>query len=161
MNLPQTLIRIARAELGTTEQGGANIGPRVDIYKAATGLDSHGNWAWCAAFVCWCIREAAAKLPKPPVWPVPTTARAFGLEAWADAHTGLQCIRRPIVAEVQPGDVLVYTFSHCGIAEGRIGRGDLVQAIEGNTNTDGSRDGIGVFQRARNVRLVRSLIRLA
>ena len=40
--------------------GGANRGPQVEAYLKSIGLG--GGNAWCAAFVYWCINQAAAKL---------------------------------------------------------------------------------------------------
>ena len=48
------VVKVALAEVGTTEVPlGSNSGPRVRQYQASTSLGGTG-WPWCAAFVEWC-----------------------------------------------------------------------------------------------------------
>ena len=56
----QKLINIAHAEIGTVETPpGSNKGKRVREYQSTCTLaeETPTGWPWCAAFVCWCIRE--------------------------------------------------------------------------------------------------------
>ncbi|MHA3773681.1 hypothetical protein ACXR0O_19265 [Verrucomicrobiota bacterium sgz303538] len=57
MPLTELVAINAEEEEGVREEGGNNTGPRVQEYQRATWLDGTG-WAWCAAFVCFVIREA-------------------------------------------------------------------------------------------------------
>ena len=57
-DVPQKMVLLAREEIGVSEVDGSNCGPRVDEYKAATWLDPDKGWPWCAAFICWLVREA-------------------------------------------------------------------------------------------------------
>jgi hypothetical protein len=52
----EKLIAIAAAQVGTKEVGGNNCGQQIREFQSATDF-SPGPWAWCAAFVDWCIRE--------------------------------------------------------------------------------------------------------
>jgi hypothetical protein len=50
------LVDLALAEVGVREEGCNNRGPRICEYQAATWLKP-APWPWCAAFICWLIRE--------------------------------------------------------------------------------------------------------
>ncbi len=55
-------VALAEYRRGAGEAGGNNCGPDIRTYldgRAAEGAD------WCAGFVSWCFREAAAKLGRP------------------------------------------------------------------------------------------------
>src|SRR5262245_22831272 len=58
--LGRKLVALAQREVGVHEVGGENCGPRIREYQAATDLPP-GPWPWCAAFLCWVIREAILK----------------------------------------------------------------------------------------------------
>lgn len=162
------LAEIAKSQVGTLEEGGNNRGPMVREYQAATYL-APGDWPWCAAFVCWCIREwlAGGALAESLDTPArvagwrPRTPRAFGFEAWAKER-GLPIL--PKRAAVKPGDIVVFDMSHVGIAVHGAGAGSLsIQTVEGNTGVVGLRDsasGDGVFRKNRPRTMVRSIIRV-
>lgn len=61
--LSQRALELAIAEIGNGEIGGNNRGPHVDRYReqGRTG-GVGGDGAWCAAFVSYCYRRAAAEL---------------------------------------------------------------------------------------------------
>src|SRR5258708_4267043 len=85
------LIEIAKEQVGIHEVGGNNQGPQIREFQKATTLNP-GPWPWCAAFVCWCIREWLVNTPtvleylKVPdtetIYWRPKTAGAFGLVDW-------------------------------------------------------------------------------
>ena len=56
--IASTMVSLSKREIGVSEVDGTNCGPRVDEYKAATWLDPDKGWPWCAAFICWLVREA-------------------------------------------------------------------------------------------------------
>ncbi len=159
------LVAIAEAELGKKETAGSNRGPDVRKYQAATTL-APGAWPYCAAFVCWCIQQwlndpevrawLALKKSTPAAWR-PKTALAFGFLKWAQA--------RPATVEVLPddaeprcGDIVVFDFSHIGIVKRNFG--DKFEAVEGNTNGAGSREGDGVYLKVRSRSLARAFLRI-
>ena len=151
----------AEAEIGVSEEGGNNIGERVNTYKAATWLDPEKPWAWCAAFVCYCVKQALLK-QHIQAFTRPRTAGAWDLETgWASGKygqvPGARIIRKPSLA--RRGDIVVYTFSHCGIVTAPFSDG-YITAVEGNTNRAGSREGDGVFKKYRSSSKIRSLIRI-
>jgi CHAP domain/Putative peptidoglycan binding domain len=143
---------VAVGEIGVREEPpGSNRGPRVDGYLRAVGLDpTQGSFAWCAAFAYWCFARAAEELGRPN----PVIRTAGVLEHWRRA--GAAGIRRLPAAEatedpgrVHPGMLFVLDTGggtgHTGFVE-RVEGGRLI-TVEGNTNDDGSREGVGVFRR--------------
>lgn len=150
------LARVALGEVGTREEG-HNGGPRVREYQAATWYEG-GPWPWCAAFVCWCFREAMTAVQ--PGIQRPTTPGAWAFEKWA-RKAGAELIKPVGEKLAKRGDIVVFTFSHVGIVcEDQLEPGDYIKTVEGNTNAAGAREGDGVWQKSRKAKHVRSLIRL-
>ena len=152
VDLAETVARIAEGEIGVREQPmNSNRGKRVEEYQAATWLDGSG-WLWCAAFVCWVIAKSG-KLP----FNRPRTAGAWDFENWAKDEK-LDILFNP-VTDIRRGDILIYTFSHIGIATSAPLSG-VVRTVEGNTDAAGSREGGGVYAKTRKLSQIRSRIRL-
>lgn len=164
------LADIAHTQLGVHESGGENRGPQVQLYQSATSEPGTG-WPWCAAFVCWCVRELAGMRPGLLSCEVhqclPKEASVEGLIDWA-LRTG-QLVFTPNSATYQPqaGDIVCMKFPtgrHCGICNSASAP-NLVATIEGNTsgpyhaNTD-ERNGGEVAAKTRPVSVVTSFIRL-
>jgi lysozyme family protein len=142
---------IAVSQIGVLEQPtGSNGGEQVDKYLRAVGLDP--GFAWCVAFQYWCFERAAEELGVAN----PMIKTAGVLDHWNQA--GRKNIPRIAMREaadnpglVKPG--MIFTIDtgspgglgHAGFVE-RVSGGRLV-TVEGNTNRDGSREGIGVFRR--------------
>ncbi|WP_285059747.1 hypothetical protein [Pedobacter ginsengisoli] len=95
--------------------------------------------AWCAAFVSWCFGQAGYTQPK---------------TAWSPALFPKGRFRK----EPLPGMIMGIYFpsmrriAHRGIVESL--HGDFIVCIEGNTNSDGSRNGDGVYRRVRHKRSI-------
>ena len=160
-NFIDHFIRITKAEIGTEEVNGSNCGPRVNEYKAATWLPADKPWPWCAAFVCWCVREAmkAASIHQTATFKRPRTAGAWDFENWSLAQDSTTWTKKPHRGDIQPGDIVVFKFSHIGIAISAPDKNGNVQTVEGNTDKAGSREGGGVYRKTRNVSQIRSRIR--
>jgi hypothetical protein len=58
-----------------------------------------------------------------------------------------------------PGDIVIFTFSHIGIAVSEPDEKGNVKTVEGNTDKAGSREGGGVYLKTRNISKIRSRIR--
>ena len=161
MKLAPEIVRIATAEVGVEEENGSNCGNRVNQYKAATWLPADQPWPWCAAFVCWVVREAmrAARVPETATFKRPRTAGAWDFENWSRDQDDSTWTLKPAGNDIQPGDIVMFTFSHIGIATSAPGRNGYVQTVEGNTDSAGSREGGGVFVKSRHVSKIRSRIR--
>jgi hypothetical protein len=152
--------------VGLKESKGSNLGPEVRKYQTATNLDP-AAWPWCSAFCCWCLdrwlddpenrRWLALKKTSPQAWRA-KTALAYGFLKWADARPATVQVLSD-KAEPMPGDFVIYDFSHIGIVKRNI-NADFFEAIEGNTNNAGSREGDGVYIKLRRRRLARSFLRV-
>lgn len=131
------LISTAEGELGVRETGGNNQGIRIAEYLATVGLKRPEPW--CAAFLCWVYKKNGLNKPcsgwSPDLFPKSRLARS-----------------------ALPGNIIGIYFpelkriAHVGLIVGQ--RHDLVMTIEGNTNVEGSREGDGVYRRARHRRTV-------
>jgi len=157
----ETLITTALAELNVKETGLSNRGPRVDQYQKATWLEEKSWGPWCAAFVCWCIRETlkSTGIKETANFKRPRTARAFDFERWSLAQDSTTQTRKPAGSDIKRGDLVIFSFSHIGIALGPPDKQNMIQTIDGNSNAKGSRTGGMVCIVNRPISLVRSRIR--
>jgi hypothetical protein len=142
--LVRRALEIASTQINVTETPGRpNQGPQVNAYLRSTGLGP-GN-PWCAAYVYWCIEQAATQMEVDN--PFIRTAWCPAMDAWAKAHDILE--QRPEVGDV----FLLYGQAAGSLARhtGFVTRVDGAKfgANEGNTNLGGSPEGIGVFLRER------------
>lgn len=159
--LAPEIVRLARQEIGVEEVDGTNCGPRVNEYKAATWLPADKPWPWCAAFVCWLVREALRKTntPETKTFKRPRTAGAWDFENWSLAQDNSTQTKKPHKNDILPGDIVVFKFSHIGIAETGPDKKGMVTTIEGNTDGHGSREGGAVLRKRRRLDQIRSRIR--
>jgi hypothetical protein len=159
MKLAQRLVELAKKEVGVEEVDGTNCGPRVNIYKSATWLDPLQSWAWCAAFIDWLVMTAMDESGRKFTFTRPRTAGAWDLENWSmkqdnSTHTK----RNPKAEDIKGGDIVIFKFSHVGLAVGSPVKG-VVLTIEGNTDNEGSREGGGVWEKQRKLSSVKTRIR--
>ena len=152
----ERMLEWAQEEVGTVEAGGNNKGGRIRFYQSATWLEGSG-WPWCAAFICAMVRHAIVIFEDEDIpFNRPQTAGAFDFERWAREQPGATLHK---TGKIKRGDIVVYDFSHIGVATADEYRGK-VTTIEGNTGPDGGRDGDGVWDKSRSKTLIRSWIRL-
>ena len=155
------IVRIAKAEIGVREVGNTNCGVRVDEYKAATWLNPKKGWPWCAAFVCWVVREAmkSSGVKETKTFKRPRTAAAWDFENWSLEQDETTWTRKIVGEDIRHGDIVIFTFSHIGIALTAPDENGFVLTAEGNTDVAGSREGGGVYQKSRHLSRIRSRIR--
>jgi len=155
--LAEKLVALAQLEIGVEEVDGTNCGVRVDSYKSATNLPPHEAWPWCAAFVCWLVREAV-RTDGPYTFARPTTAGAWNLENWSkEQDNSTHTLRNP-GNDVKAGDIVIFKFSHVGLCL-RGAETGRIRTIEGNTDAAGSREGGGVFEKSRALDSIKTRIR--
>lgn len=155
MNL-SALADIAEHYAGIEESPrGSNCGKVVDWFKAATTLNPHEDWPWCAAFVSRMVQEFDRLNPNTLGCMPPRCASAYGFEDWGEAH---RCEVFSNPATARRGDIVTFRISHIGIVSGI--DGTHVRTIEGNTNDDGSREGYEVARRTRDFSFCRRFIRM-
>lgn len=140
------VVRIATAELGIHETS-HNASPRINEYLRAVHLPP-GN-PWCVAFMFWVYQQASQNLHVAN--PMPLTGS--GHKLWQKTPTWR---RISIFSLVRPGCVWLADHgegkSHGGIVVSPIdttAKRNSFTAIEGNTNEQGSREGIAVKMQPR------------
>lgn len=118
-------LSIAVTQTGRGESEANNMGPDVESYRRGKGP----RGPWCAAFVSWCLEEAAAQL---------------GLEPPARSHGAKRLFRNlkrygaVEVTQPAPGDVALWQRGAAGSWKGHIGivsrasNDGSFWAIEGN-----------------------------
>lgn len=154
------IISAARGEVGVRETS-ANQGPGIAKYWDATTYK--GGYAnrepWCAAFVCWCVRQAGIFSENDR----PKSAAAYkggGFESWARSKSPKVVLTtRP--SKINAGDLVIFSFSHIGIATSASDASGNYSTIEGNTNGAGSREGNGVYEKTRGIGVVRSTVTIS
>jgi putative peptidoglycan binding protein len=130
------------------EIGGQNRGPWVRLYMS--GHDGE-EWAWCAGFACFCVRQACETLGVG----MPIVA-SFSCDSLAASATERgRFLREPDAAGragIRPGHLFLNRrtpsdWTHTGLV---VAAGpDSFRTVEGNTNDDGSREGYEVCARMR------------
>lgn len=154
---PDILAKVAESQIGVRETKN-NGGLKIEEYQRSTWLPV-GPWPWCAAFVCWCVREFVGG--EKVTFPLPTTPGAWDFERWCLSVDNSVKLRKPHKNKIKRGDIVVFSFSHIGIAISNIDADGIVDTVEGNTNGAGSREGDGVYRKKRHVSKIRSVIRFA
>lgn len=151
--LTDAALKVAQSQVGQMENPlGSNWGHPVQDYLASAGLDEPA--AWCMAFMYWCFGQAAKEFPVPQSVGVsnPLTKTASVSHAWQVAYPNHKSTNLPGFVP-QIGDIFIMQFKagggHTGILESVDPDGTL-HTIEGNTDLNGSPEGIGVFRRTRH-----------
>lgn len=142
----------ARQEIGVMEQGANNHGERVEFFQTFDSLPGEG-YAWCNSFVD-AMFELAGR-------PLVETYKSAGVELTLARAKALGWV----VATPQPGDLVVFTFSHIGFVDEVHDGTHTITTIEGNTGSSGavsdsSTGGDGVYRKVRSMSLVRAYIRV-
>lgn len=147
--LADEIIKQAGSQLGVTEATGHNDGQAVETYLKSVGLGK--GYAWCLAFVYWCTKQAALKLGL--VNPLKATGGV--LDEWQSGR-GIH------LSVPEQGCIFIMHHPegyHTGIVTGVFADGSL-HTIEGNTNSNGSREGTSVLRKTRLVKDMLGFIKL-
>jgi hypothetical protein len=158
MKLFEKILNLAKKEIGVEEIDGTNCGVRVNEYKSATSLDPKESWPWCAAFICWLFREAMKDGKY--TFSRPKTAGAWAFENWCLKQDRSVLLKKPHNNNITAGDIVIFKFSHIGIAISCPDENGYINTIEGNTDGEGSREGGAVLQKRRKVSSIRSVIKI-
>jgi hypothetical protein len=138
-------LKIAVTQIGVMEKPlGSNRGPEVNQYLDSVGLGP-GQF-WCMAFVYYCFDKAADKLSRNN----PLVKTGHCMTHWNSTKgkkiLAANAVNNPSL--VKPGQIFIIntggSSGHTGIVEKL--EGGFLHTIEGNSNTEGSRNGIGVFR---------------
>lgn len=160
------LVAAAKSQVGMAETS-KNAGPALVKYWDATSYEQgdEDRQPWCAAFVAWCVFQAMIKEPLLAVGDK-TRPRSAAVRDWVPWAMKPEngCVvfgPRDPKYKPEPGDIVVFTFSHIGIVESFDGWAKGLNTIEGNTDDQGSREGVKVARRVRAASQCKSFIRLA
>lgn len=158
MTLKELIATTAEAEIGVRETR-KNGSDRISTYQSCTWLPV-GPWPWCAAFVDFCIARAVDEFGI-VTFKIPKTAAAWDFENWCRSVDNTVKLKKtkPGIQSVSRGDVVIFTFSHVGIATSGTNMAGMVSTVEGNTNSQGSREGDGVYRKVRHISKIRSIIK--
>ena len=149
------LQEIYTSYIGVREKTGSNDGPEVEMFLRSVGLGK--GYAWCAAFVKYCMLEAGIKSAEK------MNGMALSCENTKNMlfKPSLRMDRRK---DLRPGDVLTLYYAslkrigHTGFFDRDV-NGTLYESVEGNTNNQNSREGDGVYRRKRSFNATYSISR--
>jgi CHAP domain-containing protein len=150
MTLQEKALEIAISQLGVEEDAGhKNKGKEVEKYLASIGLGP--GYAWCMAFVYWNFAQAADRMGRQN-----QLFKTGGvMEQWRQRKDKFRALTP------QPGDIFIMDYGkgigHTGIVE-KV-ENDVVHTVEGNTNSDGSREGYEVCRRVRQRKKILGYLR--
>ncbi|ESS68920.1 hypothetical protein MGMO_141c00030 [Methyloglobulus morosus KoM1] len=124
------------------EVGGQNRGPWVRLYMEG---NEGQQWAWCAGFTCFCLKQACELKGVPlPINP------SFSCDSLASsAKVNNRFVTKD---KAGPGSFFLVRntatdWTHTGIVIESYA--EIFRSIEGNTNDEGSREGYEVCARTR------------
>lgn len=158
-SLADLTVTIALNEKGVKEEGKANWGPKVKEYLAAAQIDVPA--AWCAAFCNWSAEHAAKSLG------VTSPLEAVPLQGYVQSYVDFGKKHGWFVprTEAKRGDLIciwhqsLNRYGHVGLVTGWSADKKRIATVEGNSNTDGSRDGFEVVTHERtpttNIQILR------
>jgi len=147
--IAERALHVARSQDAVQEfPRGANIGPVVSVYLKLAGI--LGPAPWCAAFVYWCLIQAGAAkadLPRNP-------ASTLSWLNWA--------LKKGKVTKIPSrGGLFVWNKNgkgHIGFVRAVDLAHKSVSTLEGNSNSNGSREGYMVAENTRSIATVTGMV---
>lgn len=157
MEIKEQALKIAASQVGTREVKNTNTGLAVNAYLKSVGLPP--GYPWCMAFVYWCYQLAAAQLRVKN----PLIKTGGVLSEWGTIDEKYKVIPSSALNDnslVKPGSVFVMDHGsgqgHAGIVEKIYG--DMIETIEGNSNNNGSREGVAVVRHSRKINTIKGFM---
>lgn len=169
--LAAAIVTIARTEatLGIVETS-RNQGPGIEKYWHATSypLGYLQRQPWCAAAMCYVLLKAMELHYGKTTAPFDHCrwAAVNGWPKWAAKEPGWKVLD-PAVSRVRAGDFVCFDFNgrekeggtHIGVAVSDEDASGTFETAEGNTDSEGSREGNGYFLKTRTRKGVFAIIR--
>lgn len=150
LSLRETALKIALSYEGQEEvPRGSNAGPFVEACLKLVGLGK--GFSWCAAYTYRCFHEAAKELGVNN----PCAKTAGVLDRWNKTPANRRVTKANARnTNILPGYEFVYNhgkgLGHIGIVVKMNADGSFI-TIEGNTDKNGGREGVGVYKRTRRL----------
>lgn len=151
---PQKFLQVQKiylSQVNVSEQpAGSNWGPEIKMYLASVNV--HSPAPWCAAFVHWCLVQAN----------VPNTITAYSPTAHNSKN--LVYFKGTFYQEPRAADVGTLYFpslrriAHTFFFDGKLNK-SIYRSVEGNTNSNGSREGTAVLIKYRSFKATYSISR--
>jgi hypothetical protein len=145
MKLEEKTLELAKQSIGVTEET-PNWGRWVSVYLKFVGIFSPAPW--CAAFVAYKIHQAAGQLNVKATWP--KAGYVQSVVNWAKKKVLVVRVPLPntVFAVWHPE---LNRYAHIGFIAAVRKSGSKVEflSVEGNSNTDGSREGKAVVSQWR------------
>lgn len=138
--------------IGVREKTGKNDGKEVEKFLRSVGLGP--GYAWCAAFVKYCMLEAGIKAAE----------KINGMALSCENKKNMVFQKGKHLKDAKAGDVFTLYYAKLG----RIGHtgfynkpvnSSIFETVEGNTNMAGSREGDGVYRKKRSYNATWSISR--
>jgi hypothetical protein len=150
--LTQTALGIVRGFVGVQEVGGNNRGAQVEAWLKRVGQPP--GKSWCAAFQ-WCVADDSFRKNSFPN-PIRPCASVVRLIASLPAACKLAGPAPGCWAahEDEDADGHLTGLGHIGMIDELDPANEGTYSIEGNTNSEGSRTGGGVWRHTPRVRLL-------
>ena len=151
------MVAIAKSRVGNTFETSVNQGPGIAELWSATNYPGGYNARapWCAAFTSWCVQQTGV-LPDDIR---PKSASAFkggGYESWAQSNPSIaKLIVNP--RTINAGDLVIFSYSHIGIASTNSDANGSFKCIDGNTYAPGGGGANGVYEKTKTLKNVRSV----
>lgn len=150
-DIAQKSLALAATQIGVKEDPiGSNWGSRVSDYLKCAGYTSPEPW--CMSFVYWCVAHTCQTENVANALP-----RTGGVHDMWNRCPSLRVTGAPLA-----GDIGILfeseTAGHAFLVESVAG--DIVHTIEGNSNTDGSREGYEVVRHQRPISHIHGFLRL-
>lgn len=171
-NLRKKLIDIARKDRNKVETSKNQAKWIKKLWDSTTYPEGfEERQPYCAAGVCYCIQEwlrdqevlkafgfteSKAEKWRPKYASVYRAPNGNNILDWAKANR-LQILEKD--ANFHTGDLIIYTYSHIEFYVTDSDNKNII-CIGYNTNSDGSRDGDGCFEKERTRKLIKCAIRL-
>ncbi len=143
MTLGEKAVKDGLANLGVHEvPKGSNDGPFIRVYLAFVGIFHPA--AWCCAYCSFRIHKAAASLGIKSRWP--KSGYVQGVYNWSVKNTIISTkpLKNHAFVVYYPN---LKRYAHIGLIADV--KGDKFLTVEGNSNTDGGREGYAVVSQWR------------
>lgn len=149
MTLAEKAVEVAITQIGVQEDPAHTNQGEAKKYQDRVGLPHGQGFPWCQSFLYWCYDEAATALGGTN----PVVKTAGVLDCWNRTAEDRKIYRTDFgTIQILPGYQMIISegagLGHTGIIES-VNDGKSINTIEGNTNSDGSRDGYEVCRHTR------------
>lgn len=132
-SIANRIIQPALSQLGRNISYATNTGSIAEYFSATNYKNGASARApWCAAFVCWAIKQSGLFDEDTR----PKSAIAYDFDDWAKTVKNRVALRYS-PTDVQPGDIVAYSWSHVGIVTQSNAGQNTFKTIEGNTGSPG------------------------